>query len=53
MYRRHGVSRAQEERLKAENRRKDFEREDNIKSMAKEKLLRANMASDERVENKR
>lgn len=47
------MTRAQEERMRAENRRKEYQREDHMRLVAQDKLLRANAASDERVENKR
>ena len=55
MIRRQGLvfTRAQEERIRAENRRKEHERENNLKLVAQDKVLQANFASDERVENKR
>ena len=48
-----GMTRAQEERVRAVNRRREYEREDNKRLVAREKLMRANVAADERVENKR
>lgn len=45
-------TRADEERLRAENRRKEGERKEQLKMVAQDKLMRANMASDERVERK-
>ena len=48
-----GMTRAQEERVRAENRRREYEREDNKRLVAREKLMRDNVAADERVENKR
>lgn len=50
---RRGMTRAQEERMRAENRRKEYQREDNKKLVAQERMMRANVACDERVENKR
>ena len=47
------MTRAQEERLRAENRRKEYEREDNKRLVAQDHMLRVNVACDERVENKR
>ena len=47
------MTRAQEERMRAENRRKEYQREDHMRLVAQDKLLRANVASDQRVENKR
>lgn len=39
--------------MRAENRRREYEREDNKRLVARERLMRANVAADERVENKR
>ena len=39
--------------MRAENRRKEYQREDHMRLVAQDKLLRANVASDQRVENKR
>ena len=39
--------------MRAENRRKEYQREDNKKLVAQERMMRANVACDERVENKR
>lgn len=50
---RRGMTRAQEERMRAENRRKEYQREDNKRLVAQERMMRANVACDERVENKR
>lgn len=50
---RRGMTRAQEERMRVENRRKEYQREDNKKLVAQERMMRANVACDERVENKR
>ena len=47
------LTRAEEERLRAENRRKDYQRVDHMKMVAQDKLLRANMACEDRVEKKR
>ena len=47
------MTRAQEERMRNENRRKEYQREDHMRLVAQDKVLRANLASDERVENKR
>ena len=44
---------AQQQKLLAENRRKEIAREDQIKRINQEKTLEANMASEERIENKR
>ena len=38
--------------MRAENRRKEGERAEQLKMVAQDKLMRANMASDERVERK-
>lgn len=40
------------ERMRAENRRKEGERAEQLKMVAQDKLMRANMASDDRVERK-
>ena len=53
MLRRQNMTRAQEERMRNENRRKEYQREDHMRLVAQDKVLRANLASDERVENKR
>lgn len=50
---RRGMTRAQEERMRAENRRKEYQREDNKRLVSQERMMRANVACDERVENKR
>ena len=39
--------------MRAENRRREYERDDNKRLVARERLMRANVAADERVENKR
>ena len=39
--------------MRAENRRKEYQREDNKKLVAQERIMRANVACAERVENKR
>ena len=52
MHRRTMLTRASEERQRAENRRKEYEREEQLKLVAQDKLMRANKASDERVEKK-
>ena len=39
--------------MRAEIRRKEYQREDNKKLVAQERIMRANVACDERVENKR
>ncbi len=55
MIRRQGLSlsKAHVEKMRDDSRRKDFAREDNLKVIAQDKRLRANLTSDERVENKR
>ena len=53
MQRRQMLTRATEERLRAENRKQEYQREDHMRMVAQDRLLRANMASDERVEKKR
>ena len=55
MLRRQGLNmtRESEERMRAENRRKEYQRDDHMRLVAQDKTLRANLASDERVENKR
>lgn len=53
MQRRQMLTRATEERLRAENRKWEYQREDHMRMVAQDRLLRANMASDERVEKKR
>ena len=40
------------ERMRAENRRKEGERTEQLKMVAQDRLMRANMASEERVEKK-
>ncbi|XP_065841752.1 meiosis-specific nuclear structural protein 1-like [Oscarella lobularis] len=51
--RRFHLSHAQEERRRADNRRREYVIEDHMRTLAKDRMLRANMSSDERVENKR
>ena len=51
--RRANLSHAQQSKLRAEDRKREILREENMKRLAAEKLLEANMASEERVENKR
>ena len=51
--RRANLSHAQQSKIRAEDRRREILREENMKRLAAEKLLDANMASEERVENKR
>ena len=53
MSRRQMFTRADEERLRAENRRREEERFQHTKMVTQDKLMKANMASDERVEKKR
>lgn len=53
MLRRGVLNRAQEERLRADERRKEYERDDHLKMVAQDRLLRSNLAADERVEAKR
>ena len=47
------ITRAQEERMRVENRRREYEREENRRLVARERLMRSNVAAEERVENKR
>ena len=51
--RRANLSHAQQSKLRADDRRREILREENVKRLSAEKLLEANMASEERVENKR
>ena len=51
--RRMNLGHAQQQKLLAENRRKEIAREDQIKRINQERTLEANMASEERIENKR
>ena len=51
--RRANLSHAQQSKIRADDRRREILREENVKRLAAEKLLEANMASEERVENKR
>ena len=46
------VTRAQEEKLREENRKKEYERRQHMKMVAQDRLMRANMACDEKVERK-
>ena len=39
--------------MRAENRRREYQREDHKRLVAQDRMLRANLACDERVENKR
>ena len=52
MHRRTMLTRATEERQRAEDRQREYDRADQLKLVAQDRLLRANMASDERVEKK-
>ena len=52
MHRRTVLTRASEERQRADNRRRESQRDEHMKMVAHDKLLRANLASDERVEKK-
>ncbi len=47
------MTRAEEEKLRAENRRKEYQRADQLRLVSQDRTLRANLAADERVENKR
>ena len=51
--RRMNLSHAQQQKLLADNRRKEIAREDQVKRINQERILEANMASEERIENKR
>ena len=51
--RRTHLTHTQEERRRAENRRKECLIEDHQRTLNKDQMLRANMTSDERVQNKR
>ena len=51
--RRMNLGHAQQQKLLAESRRKEIAREDQIKRISQERILEANMASEERIENKR
>jgi hypothetical protein len=46
-------TRSEEERLRANNRKKEAERLDHARMVAQDKLMRASRASDTRVEKKR
>ncbi len=39
--------------MRAENRQREYQREEHMKMVAQDKRMRDNMASDERVQNKR
>ena len=47
------LSHAQQSHLRASDRQREILREENMKRLSQEKLLEANMDSEERVENKR
>ena len=47
------LSHAQQQKLLADNRRRENAREDQVKRINQERMLEANMASEERIENKR
>lgn len=47
------LSHAQQQKLLAENRRKEIAREDQLKRINQERVVEANMSSEERIENKR
>ena len=51
--RRGNPTHAQQSRLRADDRKREMLREENMKRLTAEKLLEANMSSEERVENKR
>lgn len=51
--RRMNLGHVQQQKLLAENRRKEIAREDQLKRINQEKTLQANMASEERIEDKR
>ena len=53
MIRRGMLTRAQEEHMRSENRKREYQREDHMRMVAQDRVLRANVASEERVENKR
>ncbi len=46
-------TRADEEKMRADERRKESQKDDHIRLVARDKSLRATLAADERVENKR
>ena len=47
------LSHAQQEKRLADRRRKEIAREDDLKRINQEKILEANVGSEERIENKR
>lgn len=47
------MTHAQQQKMLAENRRKEILREDQLKRITQEKVLEANLTSEERIENKR
>lgn len=51
--RRMNLSHAQQQKLLADSRRRENAREDQVKRINQERMLEANMASEERIENKR
>lgn len=51
--RRMNLNHAQQQKFHADNRRKEIAREDQVKRINQERMLEANMASEERIENKR
>lgn len=51
--RRANLSHTHQSKLRAQYRQREILREENIKKLAAERVLDANMASEERVENKR
>ena len=53
MLRRQMITRADEERRRLKERQKEYDYTDQLKLAQQDKVLRANAASDERVENKR
>ena len=50
---RRNTSKAREERIRSEARRKEYEQFDLMKLISKDRTWKANLTSDERVENKR
>ncbi len=46
-------TRADEEKMRADDRRKESQKDDHMRLVAQDKSLRATLAADERVENKR
>lgn len=53
MLRRQMLTRADEERRRLQERRKEYQQVDQLKLVHQDKLLRANVAIDDRVESKR